>query len=89
MARAIAARSASAQVGAGDEEAVELAADRGLGAVAELANQGGGVAAVRRGCRADGRITFDDRPGSPGGSRWTEASFSSRTAEGSRTGAGP
>ena len=41
-----------AQVGAGGEEAVELATERGLGAAAELADHGGGVTAVRRWRRA-------------------------------------
>ena len=35
------------QVGSGEEEAVELAADRGLGAVGELAEQGPGIRRYR------------------------------------------
>ena len=54
------------QVGAGGEEAVELAAQRSLGAAAEPANCGGGGAAVRRRREADGRTTFDNRLGSLG-----------------------
>ena len=50
-----------AQAGAGGEETVELATQRGLGASAEFANHGGGLAAVRRGFRADGRNACDDR----------------------------
>ena len=49
-----------AQVGAGCEEAVELATQLGLGAAAEPADQGGGVPAVRRGCRGVGHA-IDDR----------------------------
>ena len=51
------------QVGPGEEEAVELAADRGLGAVAELAEQGPGGPAVSQGGEACGRLALDERPG--------------------------
>ena len=51
------------QVGPGGEEAVELAADRGLGAVAELAEQGPGVPPVPQGGEAGGRLALDDRAG--------------------------
>jgi hypothetical protein len=55
-----------AQVGAGGEEAIELAPQRDLRAAADLANHGGGVTAVGRGCRADGRAASDGRHGTPG-----------------------
>ena len=63
MAWAIAARWVSVNSGRASEEAVELAADRGLGAVAELAEQGPGVPAVSQGGEARGRLALDDRAG--------------------------
>jgi hypothetical protein len=54
------------QVGAGREETVKLAPQRDLSAAAEPANDGSNIRAVRRGCGADGRTVFDNRPGAHG-----------------------
>ena len=74
------------QVGAGGEEAVELATQIGLGAAAELADQGRGAPAVRRGCRADGRDGFDDRRGARGQLSMVRGLVLMWGAEGSATG---
>ena len=63
-----------AQVGARGEEAVELATQLGLGAAAELADQGGGA----RRCGGDAERTAAPPPMIvgvlAGGSRWVEGS---------------
>ena len=72
------------QFGPGDEEAVELAADCGLGAVGELAEQGPGIPVVSQGGEARRRLALDDRRARS--SRWRRsARFRSTWARRSST----
>jgi hypothetical protein len=51
------------QVGLGGEEPIQLAAEDGIGVVAELAEQRPGVSPVTQGGHAGGRLPLDDQPG--------------------------
>ena len=51
------------QVGLGGEEPIQLAAEDGIGVVAQLAEQRPGVSPVLQGGQAGGRLCFDDPPG--------------------------
>jgi hypothetical protein len=51
------------QLGPGGEEPIQLAAEDGIGVVAQLEEQRPGVSPVPQGGQAGGRLPLDDQPG--------------------------